>query len=440
MKIDNITLQDLSFFGNEHSVFAKINLCRTNLGTDNLKKLLTNPPENRTSLLEMQDVVSFFIKKIDCWDDEVSNGNLLMVEKFFESADAAKDLPNPISTTINSLVQKLFNRNEYSFIRFSIEQVSIFLKGCAHLKKALESESNLPILIKHILAKIDKCFAHYLIEELLQLQPDASYPKILTLSYKTRRELKSQVSTLIECYTLLDAYFAMAKATVANQWIIPEVVAQNELTLKASGMYHPLLPHPVPMDISFSKEQNFLLLTGANMSGKSTLMRTLGIAALLAHTGMGVPAQAFRISFLNGIISNMHVQDNIVLGESYFMAEVMRMKITAQKLADCQYNLVLMDELFKGTNVHDAYECSMAVIDGLSDKQNNLMILSTHLYELKDKLQQTKGMFFRYCHTDIKEGERYHFTYQLKEGVSNDRIGFLVLKNEGVLKILKGRA
>src|SRR5690606_32867402 len=134
-----------------------------------------------------------------------------------------------------------------------------------------------------------------------------------------------------------------------------------------------------------------LFLTGANMSGKSTLMRTLGIAALLAHTGMGVPAASMRISFLNGIISNMHVQDSIVLGESYFFAEVKRMKLTAQKLAESEYNLVLMDELFKGTNVHDAYECSMAVIEGLSYKRKNIMVLSTHLYELKEQLQQPKG-------------------------------------------------
>ena len=153
---------------------------------------------------------------------------------------------------------------------------------------------------------------------------------------------------------------------------------------------------------------------------------------------MGVPAQSMRISFLNGIISNMHVQDNVLLGESYFFAEVQRMKTTAKKLAESRYNLVLMDELFKGTNVHDAYECSMAVIDCLSNRDHNIMVLSTHLYELKEKLQQTKGMFFRYCHTEIKEGEHYYFTYQLKEGVSNDRIGFLVLKNEGVLRMLKG--
>ncbi|MEO8428635.1 MAG: DNA mismatch repair protein MutS, partial [Verrucomicrobiota bacterium] len=64
--------------------------------------------------------------------------------------------------------------------------------------------------------------------------------------------------------------------------------------------------------------RNFLLLTGANMSGKTTFMRSLGVSALLAHLGMGVPAASLRISFLQGIITNMQVEDNILRGESYF--------------------------------------------------------------------------------------------------------------------------
>src|ERR1700742_2411592 len=111
-------------------------------------------------------------------------------------------------------------------------------------------------------------------------------------------------------------------------------------------------------------------------------MRSLGVGALLAHLGMGVPAVALRTSFLQGVITNMQVEDNILRGESYFFAEVQRMKQTAEKLSQHEPHLVLMDELFKGTNVHDAYECTKAVIEGLLHHPNHLMILSTHLYEV----------------------------------------------------------
>jgi DNA mismatch repair ATPase MutS len=112
------------------------------------------------------------------------------------------------------------------------------------------------------------------------------------------------------------------------------------------------------------------------------------------------------------------------------------MKLTAQKLSRNRYHLVLMDELFKGTNVHDAYECSRAVVDGLLQQSDNLMALSTHLNELSENMKDEPNVWFRYCYTHITSDGQYQFTYQLKEGVSKDRIGYLVLKNEGVLDLL----
>src|SRR5690606_27086311 len=135
-------------------------------------------------------------------------------------------------------------------------------------------------------------------------------------------------------------------------------------------------------------------LTGANMSGKTTFMRSLGVSALLAHLGMGVPAQEFHISFLEGIITHMHVEDNLILGESYFFAEVRRMKQTAQKLQKPLPHLVLMDELFKGTNVHDAYKCTKAVTEGLLLHENHIMILSTHLYEVAQQFKDRSDIIF----------------------------------------------
>lgn len=240
----------------------------------------------------------------------------------------------------------------------------------------------------------------------------------------------------MERYARLDALQAMAVATLEHGWTIPELLPSETLHYQAQQLYHPLLKKPVAYDIEYTRERNFLFLTGANMSGKSTLIRAMGVGALLAHIGMGVPAKAMQISFLEGIITNMQVEDNIFLGESYFFAEVQRMKLTAQKLSRNRYHLVLMDELFKGTNVHDAYECSRAVVDGLLQQSDNLMALSTHLNELSENLKDEPNVWFRYCYTHITGDGKYQFTYQLKEGVSKDRIGYLVLKNEGVLDLL----
>jgi DNA mismatch repair ATPase MutS len=155
---------------------------------------------------------------------------------------------------------------------------------------------------------------------------------------------------------------------------------------------------------------------------------------------MGVPAHAMELSFLQGIITNMHVEDSLLKGESYFFAEVQRMKGTAKRISGDKPHLVLMDELFKGTNVHDAYECTRAVVEGLLQHPHHLMILSTHIHEVAHHFIGREGILFAYFVTTMGEGDdTFRFTYELKEGISNDRIGYRILQQEGVIDLLKGK-
>lgn len=435
MILDKTTLHDLSIFGSEHSVFSLINTCTTQAGAEALKKQVQSPPATYDRLKEQQAAIAFWMQYPDKWTGQVSNGTLVMIEKFYESADGVAGRSNPLTLLINALVQKVFNRNAYSFVRFSVSHLIDFLKGCRELADLLEL--NPPGAIRAELEAIHEALSLPLCQALVQTAPDASQAQMMELSYRSRREIKHVVYLLIERYARLDALQSMAAATTEQGWHLPELLPSTDLHYEARQLYHPLLQQPVAYDIAFSREQNFLFLTGANMSGKSTLIRAMGVGALLAHLGMGVPAASMKVSFLEGIITNMQVEDNIFLGESYFFAEVQRMKLTAQKLNRNRFHLVLMDELFKGTNVHDAYECSRAVVEGLLLQKDNLMALSTHLNELSEHLKDKANVWFRYCYTHISEDGKYSFTYQLKEGVSRDRIGYLVLKNEGVLDLLQ---
>jgi hypothetical protein len=194
----------------------------------------------------------------------------------------------------------------------------------------------------------------------------------------------------------------------------------------ATGLYHILLQHPVAYDLVMDPAQNFLFLTGANMAGKSTLIKAIGSSVFLAHMGMGVPAHSMELSVFDGLLSNINVADNIVKGESYFFNEVQRIKTTINKINDGKKWLVLIDELFKGTNVQDAMKCSLTVIKGLIKIKNSLFILSTHLYEIGEELKQHPNISFKYFETEVSE-EQLQFSYQLKEGISNDRIGYVIL-------------
>jgi DNA mismatch repair ATPase MutS len=172
------------------------------------------------------------------------------------------------------------------------------------------------------------------------------------------------------------------------------------------------------------------------MAGKSTFIKATGICVYLAHIGMGVPAKKMQLSLFDGLLSNIHVMDNIIKGESYFFNEVQRIKSTVEKISDGKKWLILIDELFKGTNVQDAMKCSTTVIEGLHKMNNALFVLSTHLYEIAQDLKQYSNIQFRYFETEVKD-DQLIFSYHLKEGISNDRLGYLILKKEGVVDLLK---
>jgi DNA mismatch repair ATPase MutS len=143
-----------------------------------------------------------------------------------------------------------------------------------------------------------------------------------------------------------------------------------------------------------------------------------------------------NLTVFDGLLSNINVVDNIIKGESYFFNEVQRIKNTILKINDGRKWLVLIDELFKGTNVQDAMKCSSTVVKGLIKITSSLFILSTHLYEIGDELKAYPNISFKYFETAVLE-DQLQFSYQLKDGISNDRIGYVILKREKVVEMLE---
>lgn len=437
---DKTTLKDLSFISSgEGGVFELINHTVTQAGKDMLRKHIQNPPQSYEELAHVQQSVRFFSAHPDAWTKIISNGTLVMLEKFFEAADSMNMQPDGFSLTLGSFLQKILNKSQYSFTQFSISHLSDFLKGCTELIQLLD-RNDLPEGLRNVLQTIkDELDGQRLTNDIIKVNKNTPYKELVRLSFAAKREYKSAVQRLMLYYARLDAWHGMGMATNINSWVFPDISPSLPVKMQTKGLYHPLVKSPKAYDVSFDEQHNFLVLTGANMSGKTTFMRALGVAALLAHLGMGVPAKVFYISFLEGIITNMHVEDNLLLGESYFFAEVQRMRMTAQKLQQPLPHLVLMDELFKGTNVHDAYECTKAVIDGLLKHPHHVMVLSTHLYEVAQQFRERTDIIFKYFVTDLSQEGKYSFSYELKDGISNDRIGYRILQQEGVLDLLHGK-
>ncbi|MEJ7589348.1 MAG: DNA mismatch repair protein MutS, partial [Ferruginibacter sp.] len=286
---------------------------------------------------------------------------------------------NPSAFTAYSY--KLFHRPDFSLVEYSVGHAFDFIKGIQLLIRHFLTTGAPPPLQKLLLTaeQIIKKPQFEIIENNARAA-DLSIAQQLQLGNFLRYHYKRSMLDLLNLYFQLDAWYGMAMAVRTYGLQFPEFVESDQPLLRTAGLYHILLQQPVGYDLVLHPECNFLFLTGANMAGKSTFIKSVGTAVFLAHLGMGVPAKTMQLSLFDGLLSNINVVDNLIKGESYFYNEVQRVKATVNKVSDGRKWLILIDELFKGTNVEDAMKCSSTVIEGLLKIRNSLFILSTHLY------------------------------------------------------------
>lgn len=436
METDKTTLTDLSVFDREeeYSIFHKINFTRTVGGRERLRDIFNKSLANIAAIKDVQKTLQLIIEKEDHWPLAISNGSVLMIHKFYESiVDRIPDRP----TMSSAYLYKIFHGPDFSLVKYSAEHAFDFLKG---MQKILDhffiaaAPQNLSVLLDKVKVRMDKVQLTQILSK--KKYSDLSITEMLGFANFIRYNYKQNFLEIIELYFQLDAWYGMAMAVKEYNLVFPEFVDSNVPLLKAQGLYHLLLPSPVAYNVELNQKNNFIFLTGANMAGKSTFIKAVGAAVFLAHIGLGVPVRSMQLSIFDGLLSNINVVDNITKGESYFYNEVQRIKKTIIKINDSRKWLILIDELFKGTNIKDAMKCSTVVIEGLIKIKSTLFILTTHLYEIGEELKSYPNIDFKYFETDVKD-DQLIFNYNLKDGISNDRLGYLILKREKVLELLE---
>jgi DNA mismatch repair protein MutS len=435
MQIDKITFNDISVFHQEEefSIFHKLNFTKTIGGKEWLRRFFTEPHHDLKRIIGTQNIIKTLLEHLDDWPTEITNGTVLMIDKFMDyNLDPVPENPNPL----NAFTYKILHAQDYSMIKYSVKHLSDFYRGLKKLLLLL-SATALPPNLSFYLDRVRDILKEQPLQQLCAVKPDEklSPQQNLYFAYHLRNQYKTDTLELIEIFSRLEAWYSMAMAVKTFDLKFPQFVEQEEPHFEAQGLYHVLIPVPVAYDLSLEQNANFLFLTGANMAGKSTLIKAVGSGVFLAHIGMGVPAKSMRLSLFDGLLTNINVADNIAKGESYFFNEVQRIKNTIYKINDGKKWLVLIDELFKGTNVQDAMKCSLTVIKGLIKIKNSLFILSTHLYEIGEELRKYPNISFKYFETNVMD-DQLEFSYQLKEGISNDRIGYVILRREKVVEML----
>lgn len=436
MDIDLTTYNDLSLFHSEEefSVFHRLNFTRTLAGRDWLLHFFNHPFSESNKIRETQAVIRVILQHIEQWPSIITNGTIMVMERLYDTAiDSIPDNASPL----NAQTYRLLHTPDFSLVRYSVGHFADFVKGFRQILQMLHKPETPRQLLMYLDRALD-LLKHPLIEQMsgIDSQKKLSARETVLFGNYILYRFKNAAQELINIYGRLDAWYSMAKAVENYRLTFPEILEQSSPCINATQLYHILLPKPVAYDVEMNKDTNFLFLTGANMAGKSTFIKAVGTAVFMAHVGLGVPARTMKLSLFDGILSNINVVDNIVRGESYFFNEVQRIKNTIIKINNGKKWLVLIDELFKGTNVQDAMKCSAVVIKGLIKIENSLFILSTHLYEIGEELKEFPNISFKYFETTVS-GDQLDFSYQLKEGISNDRLGYLILKKEKVVDLLE---
>lgn len=228
-----------------------------------------------------------------------------------------------------------------------------------------------------------------------------------------------------------EAYLSISLGIVKHKWEFPSF-SKTEFTLV--DFYHPMLVNPVVN--SFTTKSNVVLITGPNMSGKSTFLKAVGLCVYLAHIGLGMPARKANIFFTDSISISINLNDDILSGFSHFMTEVINLKKVITEATGNKRCFAAFDELFRGTNNEDAVEISATTIKGLTKFSNSIFFISTHLQELQelDEVRDHK-ISTLYIDCELRDNNPV-FTYKVKEGWSNLKVGRLLFAKEGLNDLL----
>jgi DNA mismatch repair ATPase MutS len=258
----------------------------------------------------------------------------------------------------------------------------------------------------------------------------------LAFDQLARDSAKPLLSAILETLGTVEAMWSLGAATAEHGWSYPEPTSQ----LRVRGLYHPFLGREaVSNDLALDDRTRVCFVTGPNMAGKSTFLKAVGMAVLLAHAGCGVPAAAMEFRMVGSLFSSVQITDNLSAGESFYLAEVHRIRSLAEALHDQRSTVAVLDEPFRGTNVHDAAEATLAVIERLVHHPSTLIFVASHLAELVPAIMADPRVRLLHFSADIS-GERPRFDYRLRDGMSSQRLGMILLRQERVLDLLEQAA
>ncbi len=432
--IDNQTIDDLDIMPIEKgskSAFLLFNKLVTNKGKSVLLDLISHPISSLDHLNERKKTILYIQKEQIYFDFD--NYQFDFIEYYL----LLNKLPLR-NNYIDSIADKIKNRvdpdNDQYVIYNGIFQFIELYKKTKNLINILNKDC-LPIFLNEL--KTRAVDFNNLIKDYTGLtkRGKIKFRNINRLDYLFRKKGKNKVREYLDSLYKLECFFSIIKSIDEYGLSFADYNSADKPKIILKSVFHPFIKDPIVNDFELSTINNLCFLTGPNMAGKSTLLKSIGLSLYLSHIGFPVPAKYMETTIFNGLITTINLLDNINKGYSHYYSEVRRVKETANRLLEKGNYLVIFDELFRGTNVKDAFEASYEIIKSLSKVKDSVFLISTHINEIAEKFDDNLNISYKYLDSKLVE-DKAIYDYKLKNGVTSERLGMQIIKNENIFEIL----
>ena len=264
--------------------------------------------------------------------------------------------------------------------------------------------------------------------------------KIEALEYEIFKKLTAEIKVQIESlYRLanrianIDIITNFAHIATKNSYVKPEITEDNSLEIR--GGRHPIVEKLIPAgnyvknDVVLDDEKNLIILTGPNMSGKSTYMKQVALNIILSHIGSYVAADYAKIPIVDKIFTRVGASDDLLTGQSTFMLEMTEVASVLNSATDKSF--IILDEIGRGTSTYDGISIATAITEYIHNKIGAKTIFATHYHELTElEKELEKAINFR---VEVKEdGKNVVFLREIVKGGADKSYGIEVAKLSGV--------
>jgi len=463
---------DLDFFG-PHSIFQYLNRTTTKLGKVKLAKLLSNPLNEKGLILERQRALQELSEKIDFLQAfnaegmffKESDKQIAYLHTWLQSPSYYLDvgwinifrflLPLMfLSSVCLSLIkdESLFlpmlifllnlcvvglKFSSGSVVQSNLSSSFGILKKYMNLIRTLEKQSFESVFLKKIKNTCE--LSNKAMKSLSKVifSVDQRLNSIFMIIFngvflydfhvfiyaeKWKEDHKDKIEKLFSDLCELDALNSLANYVFCHpHFVFPVIADSGASPIRIQGLKHPLIRNEtcVENNIDIGVNEKLIILTGANMSGKSTLLRSVGVNVMMAMIGVKVSADMFSLPVLK-VMTSMRITDDIKTQTSYFYSELKRLKKIVDQLETQQSTFVILDEILKGTNSDDKLSGSISLIKNFV-KHNCLGIIATHDLELGKLENDMPELITNKCfESDISNNE-LTFDYMLKTGIAKNK-------------------